>query len=150
MINTDLNLTTISVSVISALGGGGLSALYTWWGKRSEIDAARERARIDTAHDQISILQGEVNGLRTEIRVIEAEARQVREEAWRVQDRARLAVSLAASYISLLRAHIAARRPPPPPPMPDELERYIQSLLWSSQMEPANDGRAPPADPAPK
>lgn len=122
----------------TALGvaiGGAATAFFAWLGRFGEMRSQRQKSKIDYQQSQITALRDEIATLKTDMRNIESEARKERAHAYSIQDRARLALSMAASHISLLNAHILARRPPPAPPLPDELSRYIEVLLWSAPVD---------------
>lgn len=96
----------------TALGvaiGGAATAFFAWLGRFGEMRSQRQKSKIDYQQSQITALKDEIAALKADMRNIESEARKERAEAYSIQDRARLALSMAASHISLLNAHILAR-----------------------------------------
>lgn len=121
------DLVTILVAVIAAVAG--------WMTQRARPRPARSdvqssiiddlQVERDKAWAQVAALEAKGAAMQEEMAAAIREARAVKEEAFRLQDVARLQISMAASYIWRLRAHIDAGQPPPSPDIPPELSELL-------------------------
>lgn len=126
-----------------------VGAIFAWFGKRKELSAGENKARLDATAAHVDRLDRENENLRSRLEKIEEETRQSQAEAYAMQDKARMALSMAVSHLVMLTGHINNRMPPPAPPIPDELKSYIHSLLLWSQNFPTVQPKqhAQPRDP---
>lgn len=115
------------------------------------LEQEKTKAEVGTQAALMQRLQEQNETLQSRMDSMERDTRAIQQAAYERQDRARMALSIAMSYMTTLTGHINNRQPPPAPPMPTGLEGYIASLLqWSQEIpkqdNPENLATLPPPD----
>lgn len=144
--------------LLGTIFGACASPLVLWASKKTEskaeitktklaLEQERTKAEVGTQAALVQRLQEQNETLQSRMDSMERDTRAIQQAAYERQDRARMALSIAMSYMTTLTGHINNRQPPPAPPMPTGLEGYIASLLQWSQEIPKQDNPEKPRDP---
>lgn len=144
--------------LLGTIFGACASPLVLWASKKTEskaeitktklaLEQEKTKAEVSTQASLMQRLQEQNETLQSRMDSMERDTRAIQQAAYERQDRARMALSIAMSYMTTLTGHINNRQPPPAPPMPTGLEGYIASLLQWSQEIPKQDNPEKPRDP---
>lgn len=143
--------------LLGTIFGACASPLVLWASKKTEskaeitktklaLEQEKTKAEVGTQAALMQRLQEQNETLQSRMDSMERDTRAIQQAAYERQDRARMALSIAMSYMTTLTGHINNRQPPPAPPMPTGLEGYIASLLQWSQEIPKQDNPEKPSD----
>lgn len=144
--------------LLGTIFGACASPLVLWASKKTEskaeitktklaLEQEKTKAEVGTQAALMQRLQEQNETLQSRMDSMERDTRAIQQAAYERQDRARMALSIAMSYMTKLTGHINNRQPPPAPPMPTGLEGYIASLLQWSQEITKQDNPEKPRDP---
>lgn len=144
--------------LLGTIFGACASPLVLWASKKTESKAEITKTKLALEQEKTKTevgaqaalmqrLQEQNETLQSRMDSMERDTRAIQQAAYERQDRARMALSIAMSYMTTLTGHINNRQPPPAPPMPTGLEGYIASLLQWSQEIPKQDNPEKPRDP---
>lgn len=144
--------------LLGTIFGACASPLVLWASKKTESKAEITKTKLALEQEKTKVevgtqaalmkrLQEQNETLQSRMDSMERDTRAIQQAAYERQDRARMALSIAMSYMTTLTGHINNRQPPPAPPMPTGLEGYIASLLQWSQEIPKQDNPEKPRDP---
>lgn len=115
----------VAVTAVGALAGVIVNAVLDRG--KARVDASSQL--VDDLLAEVTELRGEVRHLRAETSTAHKEMVEARTEAFAIKDTARLHLSMTATYIYQLRAHINTEQPPPAPPVPPELVPLLPDFM---------------------